>query len=344
MGRDISIIYSVGIIWLALFNSIQTGNAKPPVKSVNCPFLFLLEGQTKNDSFGMVMICPAHAHGTPAEAMGKLKNILQNRPENKISSIWVCRANQIQTLREFAPLVNRVVINPFATTDQKGPDPNDLIWPGFDHPFINHIRRIRQNAKDTALLACIDLRGEPICFRKRQASFEEIEWMHYAVIGANFQGVVWRDSTPSNHRLRRLETNLQEYAGELAKAKPVRWVKTSPGQPVTASGSKKMLFVVLSDPNYMVFSQDSKNKKTILLPLNLSESTGTLELQPPLHIDILSGNTISGLPLDLEYSEKSLRVNYHYKGGGEILVFFLSRNADFDSDQIDQQGEGPVEE
>ena len=174
----------------------QTGGnvePQPQGKSAARPFRVLTLRETESQEFGLVMTCPAHAHGTPQQAMQKLKEILKDRPAGAPSAIWVCRSNLLQTLKEFAPLVDTICLNPFLFTCKNGPKPDDPIWPGLDHPFVNHLREIQANADHKDLLGGIYLTGDPQWFAKRQASFEEVRWMVFALVGAKFKGVIWRD-------------------------------------------------------------------------------------------------------------------------------------------------------
>ena len=72
-----------------------------------------MAGSAKNDSRFVVvserslkplMVCPAHAYGTPDEAFLKAKQLLAAHPAQERSSVWVCRADQANTLERFAPL------------------------------------------------------------------------------------------------------------------------------------------------------------------------------------------------------------------------------------------------
>jgi len=242
-----------------------------------------------------------------------------------LSTIWICRLNQLHTLRQFAPLVDRVVINPFVVKSQTGPKYGDSIWLNFDHPFINNIRQIRQNSDNKKLLGCIDLRGEPSYFGERRASLEEIKWMLYALVGGNFQGIVYRQSVPWPNRIRQLAAGLKKYADDLGQTQSVRWLTASQGQPVSAIKSPQMLFVVLLNPEYMKFSQDGRN---IILPLESPKCQGLLELRPPENTDIISASTISGRSLALEHNDEGFRVKFNFVGSGEILIFSLSCNYD----------------
>ena len=113
---------------------------------------------------------------TPEEALRKLMGKLRSRRSGDIASIWVCRANQLQTAKMFAPEIDRMVVNPFAVPNGRiVADPNGRVWRNCHNPFVNQIRQLRLATEGVHLVACINLQGEPSIFGKRKASFEEID-------------------------------------------------------------------------------------------------------------------------------------------------------------------------
>ena len=316
---------NIQLIAMILLLNLPSINAKDiDYKFYRDKFLIVPESQTYADSFGMVMICPAHAHGTPDEAMAKLKKILETFPSNQVSTIWVCRADQTNTLRKFAPVVDRIVVNTFALTSNLGPKKGDPIWPKFDHPFLNHIRELRNIAGKKNLLGCIDVAGESGYFKDRSISFEEIEWMVYALVGANYQGIVWRgnlDSLSWGNRLHQLESSLGQYSDTLGVAEVVNWVTTSTKQPISALITKNYLFIVLLNTEHLKLSEITKR---VVLPLDTPDCRGSLSIQLPKGIRIISGKTLSGLPVKITHQDKSIQIPYHYRGGGEIIVLSLT--------------------
>jgi len=304
-----------------LFTSVvQAEEILPLSRTGEHPFLFTTEAEITSEAAGMVMVCPAHAHGTPEEALAKLRKILENRPKEEISAIWVCRSNQLETLKMFAPEVDRVVINTFCLTSKQGPDPNDLIWPRWDHPLINHLRQSRKFAGEVELIACIDLSGESSFFAKRSAALEEIIWMVYAVVGANFQGIAWRGSISGMDKIKELEVNLAKHTRDLGAARPVGWAKGPDNLRFSTIASSKYLFVVLLHPDFMKVS--GKDQK-IILPLEMKPCQGSIILQPPPSIKIRTGKYLSGIPLQLTSDEDHIQVPFVFRGGGEILIFPL---------------------
>ena len=275
----------------------------------------------------LLMICPAHAHGTADEAMAKLKQLLAAHPATQRSAIWVCRSNQADTLSKFAPLVDEVYINPFAVSDTRQPDPQQHIWRSLDHPSINQIRRLRSLAPDTRLIACINIEGEPRCWKKRAASFEEVQWMFYAVIGAGYKGIVLRGDVaacPFAPQLRNLEKEIMRFASDLGVAQPVAWVTGPREQPVSAVRSDKMLFVALLNPSYVQIDHD---KQTAVLPVKPGLCEGVVDCRLPSGLKIVSGATLSGEPLKLDVNDSLVKAPYSFRSGGEIIVLRLAGNA-----------------
>ncbi len=291
------------------------------------PFLFVNEPETRCMEFGMVMECPAHGHGTREEALQKLKGILADRSPELVNSIDVCRSSQLETLEHFAPLLDRVTVNPFALRSSEPPEASSLIWPGTDHPILNHVRLVRRKGGSTPLLAKTDLKGPERFFQRRAAMFEEIRWMVYAAIGANFQGIVWRNAKqdiPFRRRLDGMVSALDRYAGDLGAAELVGWVRADPGQPVSAICSRERLFIVLLNEAYFQFDPGGKS---VVAPLTNACQNGHVRIYPPKHVEIVGGQTLFGLPLTLTPKAQCIDVEYSFRGSGQILILEIARKA-----------------
>ncbi len=289
-------------------------------------FTFTYEGSgsTCGESFGMVMICPAHKHGTPADSIGTLKKLVDERNKKGLtSSVWVCRSNLLRFAKLCSYIVPRIVINPFVYKCFHGPTDNDTVWANADHPRINHIREIRKTAQNSSLFACINVGGEPTFYKDRKASFEEIKWMVYSIFGANYQGIIWRgprDNVAFKAQLDNLESRIAMYSDELTNSDPIKWVSAEDSQPYSALASDKVVFVILLNPKYCLETRAG----AVGLPNPFSLQTGYLQLHPPDEIAIVSGATIDGKPIPIERNENGIRVPYVYSGAGEVLVFRTS--------------------
>jgi len=271
---------------------------------------------------GMAMICPAHKHGTPQEAMKKLNGILKTWPKDKSVSIWVCRANQVATLKMFAPMGDRIIVNPFVISGKYGPKNANIIWPSYDHPCINHIREIVDASAMKPLVACLDVNGEPNHFKKRNASFEEIKWMAYAAIGAGFKGIVWRGNTsalPWAGKFRNFESMLSQYADELWHSKGANGIVAPPGQPCSALVSENVLFIILLNPQYC----GGWDKKTLILPIEDKPCRGTLTITTLPGKNIKTCKTINNRPIQLRREGEKVLLDFEYTGGGICYVIQL---------------------
>jgi hypothetical protein len=301
--------------------SVLGVSAKPIDSLSTNEFWIVREAEFRGQGNPLVMECPAHAHGTPDEAMSKLRSILASRGQNRISSIWVCRYNQMQTLEKFAPLVNQVCINPFvyASSDAQIAS-NSLIWSHCNQPLLNEVREIRDKSAGRHLLACIDLLGEPAIFGKRNAAIEELQWMAFAAVGANFQGIIWRGEPASDQissDIERLAARLEPYTKELGAAQPVGYVRETQQRPLSALRSSKTLFIVLLDPQYMTIGKDG----IVQFPLGpVVRDHGEVEVALPSGASVLSGHKLSGATLHVNSAGALVKVPYEFCGGGEILV------------------------
>lgn len=301
-----------------------TDRAAVPHALASMPFLFV-EGEAGMP--GLVMAHPAHNYGTPDHAYRRLTEIMSHRRADIVSSIWICRANQMATLKRFAPLVNTIAINPFVYPSNKRPTAGDPCWPGFDHPYINRIREIRTAARGKRLLGGIRLDRDlpPKGGRqKHRTSFEEVQWKLYAVIGAGFRGVVWRweskDAVFFFDRVKRLENQLKPYVKDLGAARLVNWVKGPSEQPVSATVSDRRLFVILLSPYFMTVGKDGN---TVRHPLGTSLREGELRILLPAGRTIASGATLAGIAVELSAQGQTARVRYRFRTPGEILVLRL---------------------
>jgi len=313
----------------------------PPVvgyrapRPFNLPFLIRPEKWYYTPEQGMLMLCPAHAHGPKAEATDELIHLVSQNRSCATTTIWVCRASQLATLREYAHRVDRVCINPFLNNSETAPQPGDLSWPGTDHPILNHLRAIHKVAPDRQLIACINIDGEKSRFGKRHSTFEETQWQILATIGSSFQGIAWRrktDTLPYRERLDLLTANLLRHATDLAQTKPVDWVTVTTArdqplatdqlanQPIPHSAlcAKNRLFVVLLNPQYM---QPKPSGTAVGLPLPPPVQSCVVAVRPPPGTAIVSAKRIDGIPLSIASDGDRTLVPCRFAGGGTLIVF-----------------------
>ncbi len=287
----------------------------------DCPFEFVIL-----QNMNLVMSCPAHEHGTLEEAAEKLRKLVADQPNGRKTSVWVCRANQLETLKVIGPMADNMFLNVMAITSLVPPESNEMLWPKFDHPFINHIRQLRKVPNTRNLFAVIPLVGSQTSyFEKRKPSFEEIKWLTYAVLGSDFQGIHWRDDQSAcmfSGHIRKLEEQVLVYKEGLGKSVPVGWVTDNKQIPISTRSSEDLLFVIVLNPDYFKISGKTNQ---VALPISLDPLTGQLEICLSEEFSIGRGQTISGRPLDLKYVGGNVVVDYSFYGGGEMMVFELQR-------------------
>ena len=281
----------------------------------DCPFEFV-----NMSNMNIVMSCPAHAHGTLQEAEEKLKQLVALQPEGRASSVWVCRANQLETLKMIGPLADNMLLNVMAITSKVSPDPNELLWPGFDHPFINHIRQLRKIPNTHNLYAVIDNTSDFTShFVNRNPSFEEIKWMTFATIGCDFQGILWRGRDFTN-KVHDLEKQILAYKDELGRSVPVDWVTDNKKIPVSARATEFNLFVTMLNPDYFRISEYLEQ---VSLPVSLEPEVGQLEILLPDGYSVIKGKTFSGINLNLQSDNDRIQIDYSFWGSGDMMVFQL---------------------
>lgn len=274
--------------------------------------------------------CPAHMHGTADEAFEKLQGLLKEWPKNKPSTVWVCRANMLSTLERFAPAVDQVTINPFVHLDDESPEESALSWPGADHPVLNNLRTTREVAGETRTIAWLDLRGEPRYFDRRQAAFEEVEWMTVALVGANYQGIIWRHdayqpgSLGWEAQLRQLEAGLSGEADGLGTARPVDWITGSPGELLSAVAAHDRLYVCMLNPDYMQALPDGDGFR---FPLESEARRVDVALALPEGVDVVNARYLRGGDVPVEHHGDQVSLSARLRGGGEIVVVEIVRAA-----------------
>lgn len=299
-----------------------------PAMAPKEPFIILPQSEVVKPYFGMAMIRPQQDHGTVDEAYRKLQGILEDWPDDKRSTIWVTRANQMATVEHFAPLVDRVVVNPFVHPRTEVSPEGDPVWRKCDHPFLNEFREMYSKNGGARLLAIVEVPGEPIHFTKRSASVEEVEWMVYAVIGGNFKGILWRGRPQDPvmiRRVGRLEARLRSHVGELGRAEPVDWVQPTEEPLVSALTTDKTLFVVLLSQQYM---RPDPVAKQVVLPLTPATASGDVKIVAPHGVAIRSARTLAGKAVEVRATAEGTVLPFAFEGAGEMMVCELARAAE----------------
>ncbi len=268
-----------------------------------------------------------NAHHIPKPASEVVKSIKQSKGAKPVTVI-ICRGDQQAALSNYRSVVDQFIMEAlFMTPSDSGPKRGDLIWPDYDHRLVNYLRHIRSIAKGARIIAAIPMTTREILGRpNRPESFEEFQWMTFAVIGANYQGVLWghvRREKWWNQRLARFERALKTHADGLGRALPVEWVRGPEGQPISAIASEKRLFVILLSPDYMKITADGKG---VEVPLEAARREGDIRISLPKGRRITEGRSFWGAPLDLEANGGVITSRFGFSGGGTMLVFSLSRD------------------
>lgn len=286
-------------------------------------FFFITDKDIYAGRFHVTMRCPAHAYRSPRWALEHLRRIHLDDPGREIR-VWVCRVNQMQTLRMFAQAPDVIGVNPFIALNKDSPKREAVIWPGLDRRLLNSIRGIRNAAPNTRLFACISVDGQSPLFPKRSPSLQELRWMACAVIGGSFQGISWRPdrgTSAARKEIVAIEEAVRPFAKDLATARPVNLVSAPKDQPVTALVHGKRLFVVLLSPDYLNY----RDGRPVTHPLDLIERTGEIKIRTSRRFRVTSAATISGLPLVVREEADASCVSYRLADSADILVINVDR-------------------
>jgi hypothetical protein len=267
--------------------------------------------------------CPNHAFSGMENGVKEIEKRKADLLPGQVSFVQFCVNSQVRSIQCCIPLLDMGAINPFRELSLKAPASESLLWPGYEHPITNRVRELRETAGDKRLLARIPIGDvESKYITKREPTFEEIEWMILATVGADYKGIVWVGSFDTGGRLRNLGHNLLCFADDLGTAKPVGWATAPKGQPVSALASKKMLFVVLLNTEYF---QDPVIGKIQKLPLEPKVQTGEVTLTLPEGTTTDSGISLYGKPLKPRLEGGKVVVPYRFVGGGDMLALDLKK-------------------
>lgn len=231
----------------------------------------------------------------------------------------------IDATAKFAPVVDGIMYWTFVFRNTRKPGPEDRIWPGCDHPYINQVREVHKAAGETPVYPIIlpNWRDAPSSHRRR-AIFEEIQWQILAEIGAGSRGILWRgtmpiDELPYANKLKQFTASILVYADDLGEAKIVDWFKVDQPQPVAALRSRTRLFLVLLNPNYMASTRPNGDP---VVPLD-ARHRGTLRLTPPSGIKLSHAKSISSSCIRLEDAGNHWVLHYEFDAGGDMVIFDL---------------------
>lgn len=245
-------------------------------------------------------------------------------------AVIICRGNQERPIKDYWDVADEFIFEAlFLQPDWNAPPSDTLLWPGYDHPMINYLRKIRNVTYGKHVIVSVpmtsrELWGVP---RERPELFDELRWMAMAVIGADYQGMLWghvRREPQWNEMLRELTAQIEAHASDLGAAEPVGWVKAPDGQPVSALASENKLFITLLNTDYMKVSED---KQRISGALNPGRCRGTLAIDLPAGISADSAATLNDSPVTIERTDKGLICPYDFAAGGEMIVVSFKKSA-----------------
>ena len=337
-----ALVLTIGVAAAASLAIGQTAGSSPPVTSgrsapagqqgekEQTPFIIMPEGVFLAEvrSSGRIFVSPMYLDSWPKET-----ERLRNGATADRVVVYLCSGGQFEALEAFLGVADTFVVWPFIQLCDQGPEKSDQVWPGLNHPLVNRLRKMRSIAAGKRLYASVPAgRIGPRTFWpgnvERGAAFEEAQWMTLAVIGADWDGILWYDLDVLCEwacRMSEIEDALKQLAGGLAAAWPVGWVETSGNAAASALFSGENLFVVLLNPSYMTVG---RNGACVLVPDEPTRLEGELVMRPPEDSSLQSGRTLLGEPLELVRDGGAVRVNYGFSGGGEMLVFDLNPNKD----------------
>lgn len=303
-----------------LAQTTQPDAAQPRWKPTE--LLFVPDSQVESSAFGMVMVCPSHAHGTPDEAYAKLTRLLATRRDSSPSTIWVCRANLLETLKRFGPAVDRVCVNPFVVLEPSDRSRKASTWMNAEHPCLGHLQEVLDAAGATPLLACIDLGGEDSIFGPRMPDFEELRWQICAVLGSGFKGIVWRGQDTNLPMLPSLIRKLDRVKSGMANAIPISSVRVEGECPISVMRDENRVYVVVLHPAYLLPRADN-GRRSIELPLGVASKNGSVVIPPAANFTPSLVGSVFGTRGRLLSSSGTIKLEFSLSLGGDIFEIQL---------------------
>jgi len=297
------------------------------------PFLMQTDDIFKSDILrngGLFVTAAAVNNKGGKERARRWLSELKHRP--RVTKGFCTEVDIVGAVRYWLPVVDEFYFDVAATpwfSNEVGYDVSKAtLWPGYSNPFVDRIRAIRETAgSSAAFYAGVYLRhrwiwqvsGERM---KRGVKFEEARWLCLAVIGSDYQGIIWRKEDKHRtgllaKRLSRFQEQVMVYAEDLGVASPVKWLEPSPDQPATVLLAKKRLFLVLLNPDYMAMDYQDKN---VPLPVTETPRQGTVIIRPGGGWTIGSAVNLAANPVPIRRVEGKFHVHYRYHGGGDMVA------------------------
>jgi hypothetical protein len=231
---------------------------------------------------------------------------------------------------EFLPVV-------FRDGSSDKPRPDEYAWYGYEHPLVNQLRLLRRMTQGKRLYGWMMASFMPSgdywgTGAIRETTLEEVEWMICALVGADWDGIVWYDFNLSRPkfaafapRVTEICETLRDCADALGAAEPVNWAREAQGRPVSALVSGKQLFVVLLHPDCM--PSEAGHPAPLCAP-ELRRCHGDLQLALPKGLHVKSVTSLLGEAADWATTPDSATLRYSVTGGGEILLVNLEERTE----------------
>lgn len=292
-------------------------------------FWLASEQEVLKQENGMVMKYPYYApgvsftplYGSKQAAMTEFKRRLSIWP-NSCKTTWATRVNLYQAVRDFSPLVDRMVVNPFARLETTLPAlVPQSVFSGFEHPFLVQMQALANLGPEVKLMHCINLRGEKMRFsRERGPSFEEIKWMIIASIGSDCHGLVWRckpESPLTARRVAQLRRNLDIMKPTLSSARPFSLASSvTASLPTTVLQSQSSILVAVLNPNYCRLGADG----SVLSPFPSNYQVFSCGFELPPRVAVTKAHTFDGRPLDFTQTGARIVLSTIIAGGADLLI------------------------
>jgi len=247
---------------------------------------------------------------------------IRSADEDKKVTVIICRGDQPTAIRDYWDVSDEYIFEAlFLTPERKPPAADSIIWPAYDHPMINYIRKIRHLTRGKTVLVSVPMTSREVWGvpRGRPELFDELKWMALSVVGADFDGILWghvRHEAEWDRRLTELTSQLVRHADDLRSASPVDWVTGPPDQPLMALANDRRLFIVLLNPDYMKVSHD---RKSVAGLLKRTGRKGKVAIETSEFV-IQDGTTLGDRPVRIIRQSDHLQCDYDFLGGGEMLI------------------------
>lgn len=278
-----------GIALLSLYgsssNANPSGNERANIFDPN-RFIFPTSQEVGKTE---LLQCPNHLFGTRQKGLEELRKRLLAKSSDKPALIEICVYCQPESMLLYAPKMDWVGLNPFATAELKFTAPNveavelksDSYWAESVHPILTRLGLLNSTTPENCrLLARVDLaQKEPGLWEKRPPSLDELRWCMVALCGAGYNGIIWVGKSDKNALLTSaIEKEFKPIGAAIVNVKPINDHLESKGVYATLLESPDKYVLCVLSKDYVKIGEAKAGSSTISVSSALDEMAAPFQI------------------------------------------------------------------